>query len=98
MKRNNLLWYNICIIINKLLLFSLIYSGEGMLYIISYLLFSFVFICILFYLIEHSPSGWENESGFHTVKQQKQHVPQLSTNWGRSSRLRTGSAYKYLPD
>ena len=80
MKRNNILWYNICIIINRRLLFSLIYSGEVMLYIISYLLFSFVFICILFYLIEHSPSGWEDESGFYTnpVKQQKQQAPQLS--------------------
>ena len=89
MKRNNLLWYKICAIINKLLLFSLIYLGEGMLYIISYLLFSFVFIGILFYLIEHSPSGWENESGFHTVKQQKQHAPQLSIDWTRSNRLLT---------
>ena len=65
-----------------------------MLYVISYLLISFVFICILFYLIEQSPSDWEDESGFHAnpVKQQKQQALQLSTDWGRSSRLRTGSA------
>src|ERR1035437_1571581 len=91
MKRNNILWYNICIIINRRLLFSLIYSGEVMLYIISYLLFSFVFICILFYLIEHSSSSWEDESGFHTssIRQQKQHALQMSPHWGRSSRLLT---------
>jgi hypothetical protein len=76
------------------MLFSLIYSGEIMLYLISYIFFSFVFIGILFYLIEHSPSGWEDESGFHTssVKKQKQHALQISPHWGRSGRLRTGSA------
>jgi hypothetical protein len=36
-----------------------------MFYIIAYLLFSFVVIGIVFYLIEHSPSGWEDENGFH---------------------------------
>ena len=63
-----------------------------MLYIICYLLFSFGFIGVLFYLIEHSPLGWEDESGFHTVKQQKQQAPQMSTDWARSRRLRIWSA------
>ena len=65
-----------------------------MFYVIIYLLFSLVFIAILFYLIEHSPSGWEDESGFHTdpVEKQKQQVPQLSTDWSRSGRLHTGNA------
>ena len=63
-----------------------------MLYVIGYFLFSFIFIGISFYLIQHSPSGWEDESGFHAVEQQKQQVPQLSTDWVRSSRLRAGNA------
>jgi hypothetical protein len=60
-----------------------------MLYVISYLLVSLVFMGILFYLIKHSPSGWEDKSGFHTVEQQKQQAPQLSIDWTRSSRLHT---------
>lgn len=65
-----------------------------MLYVMIFLLFSFVFIGILFYLIEHSPSGWEDESGFHAnpVQKQKQQAPQLSTDWSRSGRLHTGHA------
>ena len=63
-----------------------------MLYVIGYLLFSFVFIGVLFYLIQHSPSGWEDESGFHIVEQQKQLAPQLSTDWAQSNRLRAGNA------
>jgi hypothetical protein len=35
--------------------------------IIPYLLASFVFIGILFYVIKHSPSGWEDERGFHVA-------------------------------
>ena len=46
----------------------------------------------MFYLIEHSPSGWEDENGFHveSVEQQKQHA--FAQNFGlvRSGRLRTG--------
>jgi hypothetical protein len=35
--------------------------------IIPYLSVSFVFIGILFYVIKHSPSGWEDERGFHVI-------------------------------
>jgi hypothetical protein len=58
----------------------------------NYFLFSFVLIGILFYLIQHSPSGWEDESGFRFVEKQKQQAPQLSTDWVRSRRLRAGNA------
>jgi len=36
-----------------------------MLYIIGYLLFSILLIGIAFHIIEHSPTGWEDENGFH---------------------------------
>ncbi len=36
-----------------------------MLYVIGYFLISVVILGILFRLIEHAPSGWEDENGFH---------------------------------
>ena len=53
-----------------------------MMYLIGYLLFSFVLIGILFYLIEHSPSGWEDENGFHTDAEP---APQLNLDWSNKS-------------
>ena len=35
--------------------------------IIPYLATSFVFIGFLFYVLKHSPSGWEDERGFHVA-------------------------------
>jgi hypothetical protein len=46
-----------------------------MLYIIGFLLFAFVVIAVVSYLIDHSPSGWEDENGFHTSTET---APQLS--------------------
>ena len=60
-----------------------------MLYVICYLLFSFVFMGVLFYLIQHSHAGWEDENGFHTSPEQD---PQMSMDWSRSNRLRAGNA------
>ena len=54
-----------------------------MLFVIAYVLISFVLISILFYIIEHSPSGMEDESGFHAdpvqPKQQVHSQPVYST-------------------
>ena len=46
-----------------------------MMFVIGFLLFAFVVIGISFYLIEHSPSGWEDESGFHISTES---APQLT--------------------
>ena len=48
-----------------------------MLYVIGYFLFSFVIIGIVFYIIEHSPSGWEDENGFHASAEP---APQLNNS------------------
>jgi len=61
-----------------------------MLYVIGYFLFSFVVIGIVFYLIEHSPSGWEDESGFHISSEPapklnnpvNQHAPNVEIIFG----------------
>jgi len=65
-----------------------------MLYILSYLLFSSVIIGVIFYLINNSPSGWEDENGFHVipVEHQKQHAFQKNKDMVRSGRLHTGHA------
>jgi hypothetical protein len=41
--------------------------------IIIYLLVSFIFIDVLFYLREHSPSGWEDKFGFHLSAKNYKH-------------------------
>jgi hypothetical protein len=56
--------HNLLIILYYCIL--IIYPSEVMLYvIINYLIISFLFTGILFYLIQHSPTGWEDEQGFH---------------------------------
>jgi hypothetical protein len=35
--------------------------------IIPYFSASFIFIGVLFYVIKHSPAGWEDERGFHVI-------------------------------
>ena len=51
-----------------------LFIGGVMLYIIGYLLVSFVFVGIIFFLIEHSPSGWEDEKGFHLSPELAPHL------------------------
>ena len=36
-----------------------------LMFVIGFLSFAFAVIGVTFYLIEHSPSGWEDENGFH---------------------------------
>jgi hypothetical protein len=71
-----------------------------MLYVIGYFLFSFVIIGIVFYLIEHSPSGWEDESGFHVSSEPapqlnnrvNQHAPNIEIIFGNTvARYRSGN-------
>ena len=35
--------------------------------IIPYLSVSIIFITVLFFLLKRSPSGWEDERGFHVM-------------------------------
>ena len=64
-----------------------------MLYIIGFFLFAFVVISVLFYLIEHSPSGWEDENGFHLkpVELQQQHAFSQNPGLVSSRKLHTGN-------
>jgi hypothetical protein len=41
--------------------------------IIIYLLVSFMSIDVLFYLLENSPSGWEDKIGFHLAAKNHKH-------------------------
>jgi hypothetical protein len=70
-----------------------LYGGyEIMLYVIGYLLVSVVFVGILFYLIDHSPSGFEDENGFHFNPER---APQLATDWIKPDRPILGMSHKY---
>ena len=71
-----------------------------MLYVIGYFLFSFVIIGIVFYIIEHSPSGWEDENGFHASSEPapqlnnrvNQHAPNIEIIFGNTvARYRSGN-------
>jgi hypothetical protein len=57
-----------------------------MLFVIGYILFSIILISIFFHLIEHAPSGWEDENGFHTdlIRQQKQQAYSQSVSLSNS--------------
>lgn len=63
-----------------------------MMFVIGFLSFAFVVISIVFYLIEHSPSGWEDENGFHIepVSQMthrvSRHVPDAELLFGNNTR------------
>ena len=64
-------------------------------FVIGFLLFAFAVIGITFYLIEHSPSGWEDENGFHIepAPQLTHHVslqsPDTELVFGNIARYRT---------
>ena len=66
-----------------------------MMFVIGYLLFAFVVIGITFYLIEHSPSGWEDENGFHIepvpqlTHRVSKHAPNPDHVFGNIARYRT---------
>jgi hypothetical protein len=71
-----------------------------MLFAIVYLLFSLVFMFILFHLIEHAPTGWEDESGFHAAPKAapilnnpvNQHTPNTEIIFGNVvARYHTGN-------
>jgi len=64
-----------------------------MLYVMGYFLVSFVITGIIFFLIQHSPSGWEDENGFHASSKP---APQMNADWVRSNRLRAGNAYMHI--
>jgi len=63
-----------------------------MMFIIGYLLLSVVIITIAFFLVEKSPSGYEDENGFHINSKP---APQINSDWVRSNRLRAGNAYRH---
>jgi hypothetical protein len=62
-----------------------------MMYIIGLFLFSLLVTGIMFYLIEHSPSGFEDENGFHLSPEQAPHysnavgqrTPQIELSFGK---------------
>jgi hypothetical protein len=64
-------------------------------FVIGFLLFAFVVMGISFYLIEHSPSGWEDENGFHIKSVSKltprvsRHAPNADLVFGNIARYRT---------
>jgi hypothetical protein len=78
-------------------LFEISYPGVFMMFVIGFLLFAFVVIGISFYLIEHSPSGWEDENGFHISTEPApqlthriiQHTPDTGLVFGNIARYRT---------
>jgi hypothetical protein len=66
-----------------------------MMFVIGFLLFALVVIGITFYLIEHSPSGWEDENGFHIEPEPQlthrvsKHAPNAELVFGNIARYRT---------
>jgi hypothetical protein len=63
-----------------------------MLYVMGYFLVSSVITGIIFLLIQHSPSGYEDENGFNINSKP---APQMNPDWVRSNRLRAGNAYRH---
>lgn len=53
-----------------------------MLYVIAYLLVSVVIVGIIFYMIERSPAGWEDENGFHLIPEP---APELKKSVSQNS-------------
>ena len=69
-----------------------------MMFVIGFLLFAFVVIGITFYLIEHSPTGWEDENGFHIEPAPQlnhrviQHTPNSELVFGNIARYRANNS------
>jgi hypothetical protein len=78
-------------------LFEISYPGVFMMFVIGFLLFAFVVVGIAFYLIEHSPAGYEDEYGFHIEPVPESqlthrlinHVPNTELVFGNIARYRT---------